>query len=185
MIEDIYKLIEGACRGKSNFFGYGAWSHHILLVIKYAKLMAEKLGADKEIVEIAALLHDYASVKDYSLYKDHHIHGAKLAEEILSKYNYPKDKTEIVKKCILSHRGSRVEKKLSKEAVCIADADSMAHFDSIPSLFHLAFFSHKMDISQATIWVSQKLERSWNKLSPKAKVIMKNKYEASKLLFNL
>lgn len=182
MKREISNIVEKACKNKANYFGYGAWTHHIVPVVKYAKLMAKKLGADEEIVEIAALLHDYASVKDRKLYKEHHLHGAKLAEKILKKYDYPQKKIEQVKYCILSHRGSRVAKKLTKEALCLADADSMAHFDSISSLFYLAFFSHKMDIDEANDWLMQKLKRSWNKLSPEAKTIMKDKYRASRLL---
>jgi uncharacterized protein len=144
--------------------------------------MAKKIGANEEIVEIAALLHDYASVKDYKLYEDHHLHGAELAEQILKKFNYPEDKIEQVKHCILCHRGSKVTQKLTKEDLCVADADSMAHFDSISSLFYLAFFSHKMNIEEANIWLKEKLERSWKKLSPEAKEIIKDKYLASKTL---
>ena len=98
--------------------------------------------------------------------------------------DYPQDKIEQVKHCILSHRGSKVTQRLTKEALCVADADSMAHFDSISSLFYLAFFSHKMSIDKANNWLMQKLERSWNKLSPKAKEIIKDKYKASKLLLS-
>ena len=144
--------------------------------------MAEKIGADKEIVEIAALLHDYASVKDHKLYEDHHIHGAELAGQILKEFHYPQNKIEQAKYCILCHRGSKAAQKLTKEALCVADADSMAHFDSISSLFYLAFFSHKMTIDEANNWLMQKLERSWKKLSPQAKEIIKNKYEASKIM---
>ena len=182
MIEEISNLVEEACKKDTNYFGYEAWAHHVLLVVKNAKLMAKKLDADKEIVEIAALLHDYAGIKNYKLYDDHHIHGATLAEEILEKYNYPKDRIERVKQCILTHRGSKLAKKESKEALCVADADSMAHFDSIASLLRLAFSNYKLDVDGATDWLMQKLERSWEKLSPTAKTIIKDKYKASRLL---
>lgn len=179
---EIAKIVEAACKEPTNYFGEEIWSHHILPAVKYSKLMAKKLGADEEIVEIATLLHDYASVKDYKLYEDHHIHGARLAEEILKKYNYPKDKIKQVKNCIRSHRGSKASQKITKEAICVRDADSMAHFDSISALFYLAFSSHKMNVDEANTWLMQKLERSWNKLSPEAKEIIRDKYEASKIL---
>ncbi len=183
IIKEIETLVEAACKEPTNHFGYGTWTYHITLVVRYSKIMAKKIGADGEIVEIASLLHDYASIKDYSLYEDHHSHGAKLAEEVLMKYNYPKNKIEQVKECILTHRGSKPLQKLTKESLCVADADSMAHFDSIPSLFYLAFFSHKMSIDEASIWLMNKLEKSWTKLSPEAREIIKDKYKASKELF--
>ena len=182
IMREIVKIVEAACKEPTNYFGHEIWSHHILPAVKYSKSMAERFGADEEIVEIATLLHDYASVKDHKLYEDHHIHGAKLAEGILKKYDYPSDRIEQVKKCILSHRGSKLAQELTKEAVCVRDADSMAHFDSISALFYLAFFSHKMNVDEANEWARQKLERSWNKLSPKAKDTIRDKYEASKTL---
>lgn len=182
MISQITKLVKEACKQETNFYGYGIWSHHIIHVVKYAKELAKKLKADEEVVEIAALLHDYASIKDKELSEEHHIHGAKLAEEILKKYNYPREKIEQVKQCIISHRGSKPKEKISKEALCLADADAMAHFDGIPSLFYLAFFSHKLDVDSSRDWLMKKLERSWNKISPQAKEMIKDKYEASKLL---
>lgn len=107
MIEEIRKLVEDACKSDKNFFEYGAWTYHIVSVVNYSKILAEKLGADKEVVEIAALLHDYAGILNKDFYPEHHIHGARLAEEILIGYNYPKDKIECVKHCIYAHRGSQ------------------------------------------------------------------------------
>lgn len=181
-VQKIAAIVEEACRKDTNRFGYGAWKHHILVVAKYAKLLAGKIGADGEIVEIAALLHDYAGIKDYSLYEDHHIHGAREAENILKQFDYPEERTELVKSAILNHRGSKPGQKITKEALCLADADSMAHFDSITSLLYLAFFSHKMGIDEANSWLLEKLERSWNKMSPQAKEIIVEKYNASRLL---
>lgn len=182
ILKQIRIIVENTCKAKTNYYGYGIWTHHIRHVVTYAKQLADGTGADKEIVEIAALLHDYASVKDKKIYKDHHIHGAKLAEEILKKYKCPKEKIEKVKECILSHRASKKRKRLTKEARCIADADAMAHFNAIASLFYLAFKSHKMEIDEANEWLMKKLEQGWKKLSPAAKKIIKDKYKASKIL---
>lgn len=181
----VAKIVEAACKKPTNYAGSSAWTYHFLPAVKYAKLMARATGADAEIVELAALLHDYASVKSNKLHKDHHIHGARLAEKILKKLGYPQDKTARVQYCILTHRGSVLAKKLTKEARCLADADSMAHFDCIASLLYHAFNSrrYQMTINQAEIWLREKLNRSYKKLSPMAKKIIKDKYKASQLLF--
>lgn len=60
MTSTVRSIVEEACKKETNKYGYGIWSHHIVLVVKYGKLLAQKLEADPEIVEIAALLHDYA-----------------------------------------------------------------------------------------------------------------------------
>ncbi len=184
LIQQLYELVEDACKQDTNYFGYEVWSYHIVNVIKYAKLLARKTGADEEIVEIAALLHDYASLSNYELYDMHHIHGAEMAAILLTELDYPLEKIEKVKHCIISHRGSAVIAKTSKEALCVADADGMAHFDSIASLLHLAFVKHQMSIDESVQWLLAKLEQSWSKLSPDAKEIILPKYEASKLLLS-
>ena len=181
MIEEIKELVEKACKKDTNHFGYGVWSHHISSVVKYAKLLAKKLNADEEICEISALLHDYASVINKDWYPEHHIHSARLAEEILSRYNYPKEKIESIKHCIISHRASKNIPQETLEAKIVASADSMAHFDNVHSLLYLAFVVHKKEIDEGTKWVLDKLERSWNKLIPEAKEIIREKYDAIKL----
>lgn len=55
------------------------------LVIKNSLMLAEKYGADKDIVEVAALFHDYADLLDMNNRDNHHIIGVNLVEEILLK----------------------------------------------------------------------------------------------------
>jgi HD superfamily phosphodiesterase len=180
---DVARVVERACRSKKNHSGYGAWTHHILLARKYGKLLANKIKANKEIVDLAILLHDYAHIKNYKLYHNHHFHSAQEAENLLKKFNYPQSKIEKVKECILSHRASKLIRKKSKEATCLADADAIAHFNGIASLFYLAFKYKNMNIDEANDWLAAKLKRSYNKLSLLAKSIIKDKYLASIKLF--
>ena len=184
MIQEIANIVEDACKKETNYFGYGIWKYHIVNVVKYAKLMAKKLNADFEIVEIASLLHDYASIINYDFYEDHHIHSANEAEKLLKQFDYPQEKIELVRNCIISHRGTKTKSKESKEAIYVADADGMSHFDSIGSMFYLAFFSHKMNIDEANNWLLQKLERSYRKLSPEAKEIIADRYHACMLILD-
>ena len=70
-------------------------------------------------------------------------------------------------------------KRETKEAVCVADADSMAHFNAVGALYYLAYNSHKLSIEHANKWLREKLERSWNKLSDAGKEIIEPKYLAA------
>lgn len=176
MIEYISKIVEDACKNNSNIFGYGIWSHHIVYVVNYAKKLAEKLDADIEVVEIAALLHDYAGIKDSSLAKEHHIHGALEADRILTELGYPQDKIQKVKDCILSHRGSVLLERLTPEAECVASADAMTHVYQVPSLLHLAYVNHGMGIDEGKLWVLSKIERSMKKLCPEAREMIEDHY---------
>ncbi len=176
LIETIKQIVHETCKSETNEFGYGIWSSHMLPVVKFAKQLSKKLNADNEIVEIAALLHDYASVKDFKLYKDHHIHGAIEAEGLLNKFSYPTERIEKIKTCITEHRSSVLMGKTSPESVCVASADAMSHIDNIPSLLHLAYTKRALSIEEGAKWVNNKIERSWNKLCPEAKEIIREKY---------
>lgn len=179
MIEEIERLVEAACAGENNIFGYGIWTHHITLVARNGKRLAPLFDADPEIVEIAALLHDYASVKDEALYAEHHVHGPIEAEKILTQLGYPEARIEAVKHAIAAHRASVRVAQRSPEAVCLASADAMTHIEQVPSLLHLVYVQHGMGTDEGAAWVKAKLQRSWNKLTPEVQALVRDKYEAA------
>lgn len=175
IIDYLKKEIRRRCESPANKFGTGIYCH-IEAVAKNAELLAERLGADKETVIIAAWLHDIASITDYSLYKMHHIHGAEMAEKILNDFGYEKSKTNLVCECIKNHRGSVINGKSSPEEICVADADAISHFDSVPSLLYLAFSVKGMEYGEGVDFVVNKLKRSFMKLSDKSKEFYSEKY---------
>ncbi len=186
VIKEIEKIVEEACKAETNVFGYGIWTHHITQVVKIGKKLAEQFNADPEIVELSALLHDYAGIKDRTLHKEHHIHGVIEAEKILKNLEYPEEKIEAVKHCIKKHRGSVQNDKRSPEAECLANADAIAHIENVPSLLCLAYVKLEMEIDEGVDRVRKKLERSWKKLNPEMKKTIKDKYDASiKILVSL
>lgn len=176
----IYTDVKQRCMAPTNAYGIGAWDHHIKIVYELAKKYANEYGADLEIVSLAALLHDIASVTDASFTEEHHIIGAQIAEELLLKEEYPVDRIELIKKCILNHRGSRLVEKTSPEEICIADSDAMAHFYSIPSLLSMVYREKGMSIDEGSKFVMDKLDRSYNKMSEKGKTLVKRRYENAK-----
>ncbi len=182
IIEYLQKEVYHRCKQPTNKFGMGCY-YHIEAVVKNAEILAEKYGADKETVIIAAWLHDIASITDYAMYEEHHKYEADIAKEILNELNYDKEKTALVQKCILNHRGSVKLGRTSIEELYVADADAISHFDSVPSLLYLAYVERKMDIEQGAQFVRKKLERSYNKLSDESKEIYKVKYEQVMAVF--
>ncbi|MFQ5640801.1 MAG: HD domain-containing protein [bacterium] len=181
IIRKIEKIVEATCANDANVFGYSIWTHHIKLVAKVGREIAPEFQADAEIVEIAALLHDYASVKDEKLYKDHHIHSPIAAGHILNKLGYPEDKIEAVKHCIASHRASVPRERRTPEAECLANADAIVHIRNVPSLLNFVYMQRGMDIDAGAAWVRDKLKRTWKKLSPQMQEEMRVEYEASLL----
>lgn len=66
----------------SNAYGIGAWNHYIELVYKIAIEICFEYGANHDIVALASLLHDVASVTDKSFTEEHYMIGAQLLKKI-------------------------------------------------------------------------------------------------------
>lgn len=153
---------------------YDFWNNHIKYVVKESLFLADKLGADTEVVEIGAMLHDIAMMKRVGTKADHHINGAKIAEQILTKHKVDKVKQQKIIGCVLHHRASSNAENL--EELCVADADILAHFSNIPMCFFSAFKLkgyNLNDMDKLKAW----FEKDYNDLSDKTKIAFKNRYE--------
>ncbi len=183
IVEKIRIFVEDECKKSTSKYGYEPYEFHFVSVYNYARRLAESLNADIEVVELAAWLHDIGSIVKGR--EDHHLTGAEIAEKKLKELNYPSEKIQKVKKCILNHRGSVNNNRTSLEERIIADADAMSHFDNISGLFMAAFIYENKNQGEAKILVKNKLDRSWSKLSfQESKELIKPKYEAAKLLLS-
>ena len=145
-------------------------------MVKNAVLLAREYNADEEIVMIASWLHDIASITDYALYEEHHIHGAEMARPMLEAFGYEEEKILHVQECIRCHRGSRRMEMPTVEALCIADADAISHFDNVPNLLYLAYVERGMSVDEGISFVKNKLERSFAKLSYDSKAFYHSKH---------
>lgn len=181
IVEEIRKFVEEESKRPTAKYGYEPYLFHLIPVRNYAIELAKKLSADVEVVEIAALLHDIGSI----IYgrENHHVTGAEIAEKKLRELNYPEEKIEQIKKCILNHRGSVNNHKTTVEEQIIADADSLSHFDNLSGLFKAAFIYENLNQQEAMVNVLFKLKRSFEKLSfQESREIIKPRYEAVMLL---
>jgi uncharacterized protein len=180
IIEEVRKFVEEEC--KKQLLGEELFENHISKVVENAKLLSNKFNVDLEVIEIAALFHDIGAVLFDR--QNHHITSSKIAEDFLRKKNYPDEKIEIIKKCILNHRGSTNFNRISIEEQIIAEADAMSCFDQISGQFLWVIKKDNLQRqNEITKNVRQKLVNKWNQLSPEAKKLIKPKYEAAMLLF--
>ena len=183
VVERVREFVEEECKKPTSQYGYEPFEFHFIPVVNYAKILSEKLNLSeeqKEIVEISAWLHDVGSIVVGR--KEHHIIGGEIAEKKLKELNYPQEKIEKVKKCILNHRGSIDNKRESIEEQIVSDADAMSNFDNLSGIFKAAFIFEGHNQASAKIAVREKLERKWKKLSPIAVEVIKPKYDALQLL---
>ena len=110
------------------FFDEGG-SHsfdHTERVFKLATIIAEKEGADLEVVQTAAILHDIARKKEACKEIECHAeHGAKEAGKILQEMNFDKTKIPLVVDCIAVHRFRKAIVPKTIEGKILQDADRL------------------------------------------------------------
>ena len=187
ILSNIREIVLEKCeQHKKNLsFGYyDYWNDHIKRVVYHAVILANRFGANAEIVELGAMLHDISMPSEYGERSRHHIYSTEMTEKMLTELNYPKDKIELVKKCVFNHAGENKDNRDTIEEFCIADADALAHFDRIPSLFSLAYNIHQMSLEEGRDYVKARLQGDYNGLSQHLKPLYKEKYETiMELLF--
>lgn len=95
---------------------------HVVAVHTLAMKLAELTGADQEIVEAAAWLHDVA--KDTG--DDHPREGAAFARDFLAETDFPPEKIERVAEAIEAHMGLWRDEPLDNlESQVLWDADKL------------------------------------------------------------
>ena len=178
--EKYYKLVEEQSRiyDKTQNCGEGqTWQFHLLPVIQNACMLAEKYGADKDIVEVAAIFHDYADLLDFANRENHHILGAELAEGVLIQDGFSQEFVDKVKLCIINHRASVLKEKFSIEEICVADADALSHLDNVVELICWRAYRGD-DIMTCNNFVKNKIKKSYAKMSKETQELIKDKYES-------
>jgi len=125
IVEEIKKIVEKEMEGTDP-------SHDFLHVMRVynlcLKIAKYEQNVDLEVLKLAALLHDIARSKedfDETGKIRHEMEGAKMAEEILTKFNFSKEKIKKIKECIISHRFRGNDEPKTIEAKILFDADKL------------------------------------------------------------
>lgn len=84
------------CRRSENVLGAAFFDQHLAVVAEYADCLAQRLGANREVVELAAWLHDISAVRDARTLADHARISAEQAGRLLAEHGYPADLIESV-----------------------------------------------------------------------------------------
>ena len=173
MMDKIKSMVLELCEGSD-----WEWKEHVEGVVKYSKLLAGKTGADAEVLELAAWLHDITKIKGAK--KDHEVSGAEEAGKILAGLGYPPEKTDKIKRCILSHPSDKLPEPETKEEKILFAADALSHFDMFLVHARTCFVRKGMDVEAAREKLKEKYEKYWKKASimPEAEELGREKYDA-------
>lgn len=117
--------------------------HHIARVRRMACWLAEREGADPEIVELAALVHDIA---DWKFTGGDETVGPRRAQALLLKENVPADIVRHVVEIVetVSFKGAGVATPMrTLEGQCVQDADRLDAIGAIGIARCFAYGGHK------------------------------------------
>lgn len=129
--------------GQSVFFEH-RWEH-VQQVVSIALRLAAETGADREIVEAAAWLHDVNKAQP-----NHGVHGAAEARRILAATDFPAHKISAVADAILKHVGlyRDGDPVAPLEAAVLWDADKLSKL-GVQALIYSLSTAHVAGMSLA------------------------------------
>ena len=115
---------------------------HTFAAVLLARWLAPRVGADADVVECAAWLHDVATCLKDPHGKDTHAHDASArVEEILRGTDFPPEKIPAVRHAIEHHVGLKLTKRLDPiETACLWDCDKLSKIGAA-SLIHFGCIS--------------------------------------------
>jgi uncharacterized protein len=118
-----FKAARGKKQSKDGKSAFNYRWEHVQAVAHLAVRLADLTGADEEIVEAAAWLHDIAKGRS----KDHAKDGAHAARRVLAKTDFPPDKIDAVADAIAKHSGLSTSEPVEPlEAAILWDADKLS-----------------------------------------------------------
>jgi len=177
--DDIREFARAACRESRNVFSPSFFDQHLAVVAECATSLAGCLGADAEVVELAAYLHDLSAVFDPSTMPNHARLSAELAARILLERGYPERSAGDVARAIALHSEPLPIGSASPEAVCVSNADAAARILRPAYWMYFAFAVRKCGFEEGCEWLRALLEKQWAMLIEPAKELAGNQYSAT------
>lgn len=175
--------MHGECNKDRNAFGPAFFDEHLSVVVGYARQLAEALGADLEIVELAGWLHDISAIQDFAALPKHPALSVPIAQRMLQERNYPAERIARVTACIASHSLPVQLGNGLVEEVCISNADAMSQIVKPAYWFYYVFRVRQFGFAEGRDWLRQRVESHWAALIPPARALIEKQYaQVSELL---
>lgn len=184
MTSNLRIFIEEKCLAPENYFQPAFYEKHLLIVENYALQLADICLADKEVVQVAALIHDIAAITDFSKLDNHALDGAEMAKTLLANYPLTSEQKKKVYHCIECHSQPIQFGADIPEAVCISNADAMSQIAEPFYWMYYIFSVRKFGFAAGYNWYKQRIASHWKSIIPPAREIINEKYLRTLQLFD-
>ena len=162
-------------------------SNHIFVVADFASELANRYGANAEVVAAAGMLHDIADAEMSRFNLEHEKRSLEIARKLLTENGFSKaEMSLVVDDAIRFHGCHGDERPASLEGKVMAAADALAHLKT-------DFYKHALDdkskeesLDDIKKWALPKLERDFtNKIAfDDVREGVRPTYEGLKTLFS-
>lgn len=176
--------VESACNNPQNLLTKSFFNDHILVVLDYSKRLCKKFNSNSEIVSFAALLHDISVVYDFKTMPTHNIDSSLFAEVLLNELEYPEDKIEQVKSCIVKHSFPLKIYEGTLDEVILSNADAMSQIVKPTYWLNFANKIKGLSSEDATTWYINRVKSNWINLIDPAKNMIEKEYLSTLDLLN-
>ena len=176
LIDDIRELVYQACLRSENILSPAFFDQHLVVVAECATRLAGTLGADAEVVDLAAYLHDITAVLDPTTMPDHPRLSAEFATRILVDRGYRQDRIATVARAIASHSEPLPPGSASSEEVCLSNADAAARILRPAYWLYFSFGIRKSGFDEGRQWLKSLFEKQWSLLIEPARELVGPQY---------
>lgn len=136
------------------------YDNHVLVVAKYARELAKKYGANEDLSEAAALLHDIADVEMPRMSPDHEKVSLEIARRIMTEAGFTPDEISlVVDDAVRYHSCHDSKKPKSAEGLILATADSLAHLKTDFYIHATWSFGKTRSLEELKDWAVKKIDR--------------------------
>lgn len=179
IIEEIRTMMLSEISSPHNMMDPSFYRFHINSVERYALDLATHFGAQKELVHIAALIHDISAIRDFEHLSQHHLLGAVIATEFL-KGRIPDDACETIADAIRNHNSPVID--AAPESVVLSHADAMSKFDAPVYWIAYALKRRFATLDESLHWYSTLLSTTYAMMEPVARKKIEEKYAGVQII---
>lgn len=150
------------------------WSCHVLPVVKYCKIISDRVQHDPKISVISGYFHDIGRITQDTR-EDHEQLSINLLNDYLFQLGALDTTISQVETTIRNHR-SNITQRIDLDSKILASADGIANINYLPLLFYSAYRKHQLPIVSGFFKVKDKMDRSWSKIVPEFRDLAVDNY---------